>query len=217
MTYPMSLTSMFQSVGLSYGPTIPLVVLAVFVLLALPAIFRPSVRAEAIGYAAYCHLAQMMGILLMTAGALPSLYAVFAQQPLAEITYLGLLIVFAAGGGLFLWHDARLRAVDPASKAIPAALFLMTWKFVGLLVTVFAALSFALRLMFAAERMPDWWVMHLVMLLYGLVLSWFTLNRNPSTYAPAFTSTATSTRAPAVSKPIIKKPLAAKKKSKKRK
>lgn len=201
MTYPMSLTSIFQSVGLSYGPLLPLVILALFTLLALPAIFRPSVRAEAIGYAAYCYLAQMLGILLMTAGALPALYAVFAQQPLAEVTYLGLLIVFAAGGGLFLWHDARLRSVDPASRAIPAALFLMTWKFVGLLTTVFAGLSFVLRLMLAAERTPDWWVMHLVMLLYGLVISWFTLDRNPRAYAPAFTSTATR---PAVAKPAPK-------------
>lgn len=204
MTYPMPLTSIFQSVGLSYGPMLPLAVLTLFTLLALPAVFRPSARAEAIGYAAYCYLAQMLGILLMTAGALPSLYAVFAQQPLAEVTYLGLLLVFGAGGALFLWHDARLRAVDPASKAIPAALFLMTWKFIGLLVTVFTGLSLVLRIMLAAERTPDWWVLHLIMLFYGLVISWFTLDRNPRSYAPAFTSTTTvppPTKAPAKPKP----------------
>jgi len=202
MINPMSLTALFQSVGLSYGPTLPLIILVLFIFLALPAVFRPSVRADSIALAAYCYLAQMLGILLMTAGGLPALYAVFAGQPLAEVTYLGLLLVFAAGGALFLWHDMRLNSIDPASRAIPAALFFITWKFMGLLVTVFAGLSFVLRLMLAAERTEDWWVMHLIMILYGLILAWFTLSRPED--APVFTSL--PTRTPAAPLPMVPRP-----------
>lgn len=211
MLNPMSLTSLFQSVGLSYGPTLPVLILVMFIFLGLPAVFRPSVRAESITFAAYCYLAQMLGILLMTAGGLPALHAVFAAEPLAEVTYLGLLLVFATGGALFLWHDARLRAVDPASRAIPAALFFITWKFMGLIVTVFAGLSLLLRLMLAAERAEGWWVMHLIMLLYGLVLCWFTLNRPEHT--PAFTSLPTRpVSSPPAVRPaaVLRKPAAAK-------
>lgn len=213
MINPMSLTALFQSVGLSYGPTLPVIILMLFIFLALPAVFRPSVRADSIAFAAYCYLAQMLGILLMTAGGLPALYAVFAAQPLAEITYLGLLLVFAAGGALFLWHDARLRMIDPASRAIPAALFFITWKFMGLLVIVFAGLSFMLRLMLAAERTEGWWVMHLIMILYGLIISWFTLSRPEE--SPAFTSLPTRPVAPVIQMPkapLVPRPAATVKK-----
>lgn|GEM_PF-1087003 len=213
--YPVSLTTMFQSVGLFYGFSLPVIVLVLFLLITLPVVFRPSMRAEAICYAAFCCMAEMLGILLMTAGGLPALYAVFSGQPLSEVTYLGLLIVFGIGGLLYLWHDSKLRAVDPASKAIPVAIFFITWKFIGLLVTVFAGLSFVLRLMLVEEQGVDWWVTHLIMLLYGLIISWFTLHRTPMFPVPAFTSTQTRmTPAAAVKKPVANKPVQLKAKRK---
>lgn len=182
---PISLTSMFEAIGLSYGLSLPLIVLILFSFLALPAVFRPSARAESIGFAAYCYLAQMFGVLLMTAGALPALYAVFANQPLPEATYIALLLVFGMGGLIFLWNDAQLRHVDAVSKAIPGTLFYITWKFIGLLVTVFAILSLGMRVMAApVEGDVFWWVPHLIMLLYGLVIGWFTLRR-PADSVPA--------------------------------
>lgn len=172
-----SLESMLSSVGLTYGLTMPVIVLLIFVLLTLPAVFRPSVRAEAICFAAYCCLAQMLGILLMSAGGLPALFAVFSQEPLSEIGYVGLLFLFAIGGAIFLWHDSRLQTVDAASAAIPAFIFFFTWKFIGLLITVFTGLSFMLQIIHASPRADHWWVTHLIMLLYGLVITWFSLRR----------------------------------------
>lgn len=179
-----SLESMLTSVGLTYGLAMPVIVLVVFILLTLPAVFRPSVRAEAICFAAYCCLAQMLGILLMSAGGLPALYAVFAQEPLSEIGYVGLLFLFAVGGVLFLWHDSRLQTIDAASAAIPAFIFFFTWKFIGLLITVFAGLSFMLQIIHTIPRDDNWWVTHLIMLLYGLVITWFALRRPTLSIAP---------------------------------
>lgn len=197
---PVSLTSLFEAIGLPYGITLPLFVLGMFTLLILPVIFRPGARAESVAYASYCYLCQMLGILLMTSGALPALYAVFAQRPLAEPTYLGLLIVFLVGGALLLWHDSKLRKIDDASKAIPAALFFMTWKFIGMLVILFSGISLALRLLDPMSQDGDWWVIHLIMILYGLVISWFTLRPT----MPGFSSTPViKSPAPAAPKKLI--------------
>jgi hypothetical protein len=175
--YPMSMTALFESVGLFYGVFLPLGVFALFTIFTLPAAFRQTASADAVCFAAYCYLGQMLGVLLMTAGGLPALYAVFAMQPLSEMTYLGLLLVFAIGGLLFLWNDNHLRTIDPAARTVPGSVFFATWKFIGLLVTVFASLSFVLKLMLVVQLDPRWWVPHMIMLLYGLILSWFTLHR----------------------------------------
>lgn len=211
----MSLTALFQSVGITYGPMLPVLVILLFALLALPALLKPGARAEAVGAAAYSYMAQMLGVLLMTAGALPALYAVFAAQPLSESTYLGLILVFAAGGGLFLWHDMRLRAIDAVSRSVPGTIFFITWKFIALLTTVLAGISFILTIIQDAPRAEYWWVGHLVMLLYGLTLCWFTLSRAATPADQAFTSVSTvSTRAAAPAVKTVKKSAPVKKKRK---
>jgi hypothetical protein len=184
MSSPVSLTSLFQSIGLLGGFALPLFILLIFLLLTLPAVFRPSDRAESIYRSAYAVLTQMLGVLLMTAGGLPALYAVFASAPLHATTYAGLLIVFLLGGILFLWGDNQLRLIDPASKAIPTALFFTAWKFVGLLIVVATLLSLILRLLSPEPRAEDFWIVHMIMLLYGLIISWFTLYK-PLDDAPA--------------------------------
>jgi hypothetical protein len=185
MNAPASLSTMFQNVGLSYGWSMPVLLLIGLALLSV-AISRDGGTAAARTRALYCHLMEFIGVLLMTAGALPALYAVFSLQPLSQITYVGLLLVFAAGGLLFLWHDARLGEIDPAARETADALFLNAWKLMGMLVVIFTGLSLLLRVMLASDHTNGWWVMHLTMFLYGLVLCWFTLHRHkPVQKAPA--------------------------------
>lgn len=182
---PMSPTMMFQSVGLLGGLFLPLIVLLLFAILVLPGVLHGSGKPHAIGKAAYNYLAASLGIVLMSAGGLPAVYAVFARQPLSTGSYTGLLLVFAVGGLTFLWHDARLEKSDSASKALPASLFFFTWKFIGLLVSLFAGLSFVLRIIARTDTgASDWWVIHLIMLLYGLLLSWFTINEEKQAIKP---------------------------------
>ena len=187
MVSPMSLTTLFASVGIPYGTSLPLIVLGLFVLITLPAFVHPGTRIPNIASAAYCYLAQMLGIILMSSGALPALYAVFSMQELSQMTYLGLLIIFGIGGFLFLWQDMQLQSMDGMARAVMGSLFVMTWKFIGLLTVVIGGLSFAMRLMLVTERTDHWWVTHLIMLLYGLILTWFTLDRTPAKHhhAPA--------------------------------
>jgi hypothetical protein len=185
MNAPVSLSSMFQNVGLSYGWSLPVLLLVGLAVLSLAVARDGGTSAKRIR-ALYCHLMEFVGVLLMTAGALPALYAVFSAQPLSQITYVGLLFVFATGGLLFLWHDARLGEIEPAARETADALFKNAWKLMGVLVVIFTGLSLLLRVLLAADRADGWWVMHLTMFLYGLVLCWFTLHRHdaPKKVAP---------------------------------
>lgn len=173
---PVSLSSMFRDVGVSSGWLLPIIVIAGLALLYI-ATMRNDSRPYDQLRALYCHFVQLIGILLMTAGALPAVYAVFAPQPLATATYIGLLLVFAIGGLLFLWHDARLKEIDPVARAMADAIFYHGWKLTGLLVTVFTGLSFVLRSMLAEAQTPGWYTVHLTMLLYGLTICMFTIHR----------------------------------------
>lgn len=173
---PITVTAMFQSVGIFSGFFLPIIVLFLFAVLVIPGLSRVGTKPELLAMAAYGYLAQSLGIILMTAGGLPAVYAVVSHQILASNTYLGLLLLFIIGGVTYLWHDSMLQKVDSLSKAIPAALFFYSWKFIGLLVALFASLSFTLELLVGAGGQSyGWWNVHLVMLLYGLLLCWFTV------------------------------------------
>lgn len=173
---PITTTALFQSVGIFSGFLLPIAVLLLFVILVLPGIGRSGARPESLALAAYGYLAEALGIILMTAGGLPAVYAVVSHQILASNTYLGLLVLFIVGGITYLWHDNILQSVDSESKAIPSALFFYSWKFIGLVVVLFTTLSLVLQwLTNAADKNADIWNVHLVMLLYGFLLCWFTV------------------------------------------
>jgi hypothetical protein len=155
-----------------------------------------------------------IGCLLLPSGGLPAVYAVVSHQLLASNTYLGLLILFIIGGIIYLRHDAKLRTVDADSKAIPAALFFYSWKFIGLVIVLFTCLSFVLDwLVNTAPGHTDTWTVDLVMLLYGLLLCWFTIPvpvaEAPSplltTKRPVFKPRSTMAMAAKAKKPAIKK------------
>lgn len=178
MTLPFSPASMFGSLGMTPALFVPVIVLLLFVVMVLPGLSRPGVKPESLARAAYGYLAQSIGIILMTTGGLPAVYAVIAQQALSSNMYLGLLLVFVIGGLTYLWHDNFVRSIDGASKAIPAALFFYSWKFIGLLVMLFAGLTYLLNALANAGHEPlDWWISPFVLFLYGFLLSWFTFRR----------------------------------------
>lgn len=170
--FPSSLDALFQNVGVPYGMMLPVAVVALLALVALAGIVRGGNPWE-IAYATYCYFAEAVGIILITTGSLPVLLAVMTGQLLDSETYVGLLFVFAVGGILFLWHDAKLRGVDASAKAVPGAIFFFSWKLIGLLLASFALLSLILSVVIETVQLQSA-VMHVTVLIYGVCLSWFT-------------------------------------------
>jgi hypothetical protein len=169
------LSYLFSPTGIVYAILVPVMLLQLCALIMLPGLLKPGTKPMDVGRATYCYLAQSVGVLLLTAGGLPILYSLLASEPLNGNMWTGLLLIFAVGGLLFLTHDTHTKAIDAASRAMPAAIFFFTWKLLGLLITLFTAVSFVLRLiLLGGDPDPRWWVLHIVFLMYGLILSWFT-------------------------------------------
>ncbi len=174
--FPSSLDSFFQNINLPYGMSLPIAALALIALFAVPGMLRGG-HAWHTAAAAYHYLAQSLGVILLTAGGVPVVQAVLSGQEIENVSYIALLFVFAIGGLLLLWNDGKLRHIDAASKAVAGALFFYTWKLIGLLVTIFSALSLLLSIVLGAlgagtDTMVS--MTHVTMLVYGLLLSWFT-------------------------------------------
>lgn len=179
--------------ALLYLVLLPAAVIHLLAVLLLPCLLSPGAKASACAKAAYCYLMQIVGVILMTIGALPAVYGVFEKFALgverfsAEM-YLALLILFSAGGFVFLWHERVAERIEDASKKIPALLFWYTFKIIGMLLMLASALHLVLvMLLTGAQLVAGWWITSSVLLLYGALLSWCT--RTPVKMSPpaAFT------------------------------
>ena len=176
--FPSSLDGVFQNINLPYGMMLPVGVCALLSLVALAGILRGG-NAWEVAYATYCYFAQAVGIILIATGSVPVLLAVLSSQLLENDVYVGLLFIFALGGILFLWHDAKLRHIDAGAKAVPGAMFFFTWKLIGLMVTAYALLTLVvMTVMYASVEgavfpAQNAYVL-ITMLAFGLGLGWFT-------------------------------------------
>lgn len=211
--FPSSLDALFQNVGLPYGMLLPVAVVALLSLVALAGIIRGGNPWE-IAYATYCYAAEAVGIILITTGSLPVLLAVLTGQLLGSDTYIGLLFVFATGGIVFLWHDAKLRGIDASARAVPGALFFFSWKLIGLLLASFALLSLILSIVIQTVAFQSA-IMHVTVLAYGVVLGWFTQvqeKARPSVTTRTLTAIGIKAKKPSFASKVAAKPAAKKKK-----
>jgi hypothetical protein len=188
---------------LLYVVLLPLALLHVLALLIIPCLLAGG-RIGAAMKAIYCYLLQAVGISLMTTGALPAVYGVIekfsvgAERFSAEM-YLALLILFATGGLTFLWHERIADKIDDASRKVPALLFWYSFKLLGYFLVVGSAISLLVTMLLTRGAMPaTWWISPIVILLYGLLLSWCT--RSPSVKQETFRTMAVAGATPAKTK-----------------
>lgn len=187
-------TGLFGAVGLAYGVLVPVVLIQITALLLVPSLLRGNARPDEAARAIFAYLVQSAGIVFMSLGGLPALYAVLARQPLSNALYTALLFVFAFGGVAFLWADTYARRVDFSSRQVMEAIHLTIWKFVGFMTIFLSSLTFLLRLVLSETAMPEnWWVLHAVMFFYGVLVSWCT--KTP-VKKPVFNSAPMVTKAP---------------------
>ncbi|MDD5623568.1 MAG: hypothetical protein PHI23_02575, partial [Candidatus Peribacteraceae bacterium] len=67
----------------------------------------------------------------------------------------------------------RVQEMESASRAVPQAVFVAIVKTIGHLITVLTALSLVVAFALG-NTTAGWWVMPVILLLYGLLLLWCT-------------------------------------------
>lgn len=165
VVHPMGLLSVLLGI---------LFLLLIFSLILATSLTREAAKPQAVGEAVYCYLVQSVGIVLMSIGAVPTLYSVFSRTPLQSLTYAALLFVFSIGGLIFLWHDYLVHRLPSASRAVPEAIYLSMWKFIGFTLLVFSLLSIILNILLRSAFPSSSLALHGILALYGLVLWWST-------------------------------------------
>ena len=182
----------------------PVLLLQLFAMLLLPSLLKPGISAHQAGRAIFSYLMQMLGIILMTVSGLPALYSVLAGQGFSSLAYTGLLLVFATGGLVFLWMDGIIRMIDVHSKAIPETMFFFTWKATGLLSLLYGILTLVINITLQPLILPSWWIIPVITIGYGIILSWFTMDIAPSSMT-GFMTMPMARVAKKVGKPEVKK------------
>ena len=167
------LQELFGFANTLYGVAKPIIILQLLAFLLIPKLLDHR-NPRDVGQAIFCYLMEGLGLLLMSVGSIPTFIAAFSPRGLQAEVYLGVLLVFATGGLLFLWHDQQIREMDEEVKAIPGAIYFFTIKTIGFLCAVFAALGIALSITLGAVSQAGWWTAPVVVLLYGCILCWFT-------------------------------------------
>lgn len=167
--------TMFGFIGVFYGLLLPLLLLQLMALLFIPALLKEKGDAMEVGKAIYCVLLQGLGLILLTAGGIPTLYSVLSGNMLYDRQYLALLLIFAVGGLLFLWHDHLIRSVDKSVRAVPQTILFFVVRFIGVGAISFSALSLVLSVLLKEETLqPNWWILHTIVFIYGTFLWWCT-------------------------------------------
>lgn len=167
---------LFSGIGLFYGLTLPVAGALLFSFLLIPAIHVSGAKPLNVCKAIYCYALQALGIFFMSITGLLAIYGVLAGTVYSDSnTYLGLLLVFTTGGLLYVWHDTVARSVDAASRSVPHAVFVFTFRLVGMLISVFSILSLFLTMLLRPITADVvWWVQPVMFLFYGLILCWCT-------------------------------------------
>lgn len=175
------LSTIFAFIGSFYGLIVPLLIMTLVTLLFFAGLASPGAKPRSVGEAIVCYLLHAASVLLMTIGALPTVFSVFAGIAYTGRTYIALLLVFAVGGMLFLIQDQAARGIDSASRAVVEAIYMTTLKLIGYVVTLLATLSLLLSIVLLSFQ-PGWWVAPFTYLLFGLLLSWCIKDHNDLTF-----------------------------------
>src|SRR3989338_7794840 len=167
--------TMFGFIGVFYGVLLPLVLLQFLALLLIPTLLHHKGDAVESGKAIYCLLLEGLGLILLTAGGIPTIYSVLSGSLLQDRQYLALLLIFAVGGLLFLWHDHLMLSVDKSVRALPQAILFFGVRLIGIATIVFSILSLVLAVLLRQGALePNWWILHTIVFIYGTFLWWCT-------------------------------------------
>lgn len=76
--------------------------------------------------------------------------------------------------------------LDAAARSVSAAVFLAAFRLIGQITLLLAILSFMLSITMGSTGVAGWWIMPLLMAIYGGLISWCT--RSSTTMWPGSTA-----------------------------
>ncbi|HLD64057.1 MAG TPA: hypothetical protein VI913_04150 [Candidatus Peribacteraceae bacterium] len=124
--------------------------------------------------AVFSYLMMLVAVILMSTAAIVTALAAMTASALNDpAVHLVLLLLFAAGGILFLWVDQSVRHMDKYITRIPSLLYDFTLRIVCYVAIVFSILY--LLLMSAFIQTEGWWKVPGVILLYSCLVVWLLL------------------------------------------
>lgn len=165
------LSFFLSPVGIFYSVTVPSLLILLLALILLASASTPGAKVGQVTLAAFHHIMQGVGIVLMTIGAIPTLTSVLGGPPYPGRVYMSLLWVFLVGGALFLWNEQGTQKIEHASLAVVHALFVTTVKTIGYVIALFSGLALLIQTALGAYP-AHWWVSPVVLFLYGILLFW---------------------------------------------
>ncbi len=165
---------MFSFVGMMYGILVPLTITLVLSTVIGASMLQKDARPREIAQSLFCYLMMSLGVLLMSAGALPTIISVLAGVKLSGATYFTLLIVFSAGGMLFLWNDALVHAIPERSRMVPETIYIYLFRIIGHLLLFLWLLSLVVSMLNGLPEEKGWWIMPIIMIIYGGLFVWCT-------------------------------------------
>lgn len=167
---------MFQSLlpSLSVGvSSLMTLVLGVFLVMSLVFIAssKSSASPEDIAHATFCFLMKSIALLLIGTTFIPLMLTILSGQLITEHSMYAPLLVFFTGVWIFIHFNRTVQRIDAHAVAVPRAIFLYSFQFIGTIVAILAGLSL-LASLFSITKISDLqWQLPVTLLLAGLLLS----------------------------------------------
>ncbi len=173
------LLEIFAFVQTIFGLVIGVIIIQFLAFLFYSKLLEESDNPKEVAKAIFGYLMLTIGVLLMSLSVIPTLIAVLGGGGFTEEVYFSLVLVFAMGGLLYLWHDHRLQEVRKEAKRIPGIIYFYTIKAIGQLSLLLSILYLTLTITLQGTNVEGWWGMPLSIFLYGTFLSWLTMTKPP--------------------------------------
>lgn len=158
------------SFGASSFVNVTLAVLLIMTLMYIAA-SHSSASAEDIGHAIFCYLMKTVALLLVGATFVPVMMNILSGEVMKEEVMYGPLLVFFVGVWIFIHFNRVVQHIDAKAVAIPKAIFMYSFQFLGTLLAIFAGLMLVTSL-FSIHTLAEWqWHLPVTLLITGLLVS----------------------------------------------
>jgi hypothetical protein len=157
-----------------FGLIIGVVIVQLLAFLLLAKMLSEAQNPRELGRAIFGYVMLGIGALLMSLSALTALMGILGETTFDTAVYVSLVLIFAVGGLLYLWHDYRLRETPQECKRVPGIIYFFAMKAIGQLALVLSVLYLSLSITLSDNQADRWWSMPLSIFLFGFFLTWLT-------------------------------------------